>query len=327
MPAIGWPRRAFIFTTIAALALGISATTAAAQITFVSVGTGAISGLYYPVARALCDLVNRGRHAHGVRCSAEPTSGSVFNVEGLQAGDLDLALVQSDVQYAAYQGRGQWQGVPYPGLRSILSLYPELVTVLARSDARVGAVENLKNKRVDIGRTGSGAHATWEAIEAALGWTRADLKLAVELKPDSARSALCANQIDASVQIVGHPSAWLAQNLDECDLALVSVAGPAIAALVAGRPYYRLGEIPAGAYGGNAATPTFGVSATLVASAELPDEVAYVFARSAIEGVDQLRRVRPALARLDPKEMVRASLTAPLHPGAERAYRELGLAK
>jgi uncharacterized protein len=110
-------------------------------------------------------------------------------------------------------------------------------------------------------------------------------------------------------------------------LALVSVAGPAIDALVAGRPYYRLGQIPAGVYGGNAATPTFGVSATLVASAELPDEVAYVFARSAIEGVDRLRSVRPALARLDPKEMVRASLTAPLHPGAERAYRELGLAK
>lgn len=130
--------------------------------TFVSVGTGAISGLYYPVARALCDLVNRGRRAHGVRCSAEPTSGSVFNVEGLQTGALDLALVQSDVQYAAFQGRGHWQGAPYSGLQSILSL-------LARPDAGVCDVEDLKSKRVDIGRPGSGAHATWEAIEAALG--------------------------------------------------------------------------------------------------------------------------------------------------------------
>jgi TRAP transporter TAXI family solute receptor len=322
---MGWLRRAFIVTIVAALALGISAATAAAQTTFVSVGTGAISGLYYPVARALCDLVNRGRRAQGVRCSAEPTSGSVFNVEGLQTGALDLALVQSDVQYAAYQGRGHWQGAPYSGLRSILSLYPELVTVLARSAARVDGVEDLEGQRVDIGRSGSGAHATWEAIEAALGWTRADLKLAVELKPDAAPSALCANQIDASVQIVGHPSAWLAQNFEECDLGLVSVAGPAISELVAGRPYYRLGEIPAGVYGVNVATPTFGVSATLVAAADLPEEVAYVFARSAIEGVDQLRSLRPPLARLEPKEMVRASLTAPLHPGAERAYRELGL--
>jgi uncharacterized protein len=297
------------------------------QTTFVSVGTGAISGLYYPVGRALCDLVNRERRVHGVRCSAEPTSGSVYNVEGLRAGELDLALVQSDVQYAAYQGRGHWEDAPYSGLRSVLSLYPELVTVMARSDAQVGAIESLKGKRVDIGRPGSGAHATWEAIEAALGWTRTDLRLAAELKPDSASFALCANEIDASVQIVGHPSAWLAQRVDECDLGLVSIAGPAISELVAGRPYYRLGEIPAEVYGGNAATPTFGVSATLVASADLPDEVAYLFARSAIEGVDQLRSRRPALAGLEPKEMVRASLTAPLHPGAERAYRELGLAK
>jgi TRAP transporter TAXI family solute receptor len=317
--------RALSLAMTAALALGLPAAPAAAQTTFVSVGTGAISGLYYPVARALCDLVNRGRRAHGVRCSAEPTSGSVFNVEGLQTRALDLALVQSDVQYAAFQGEGRWQAAPYSGLRSIMSLYPELVTVLARRDAGVGDVEDLKDKRLDTGRLGSGAHATWEAIEAALGWTRADLKVAMELKPESAHAALCANTIDASVQIVGHPSPSLAQGLEECDLGLVSVAGPAISQLVAGRPYYRLGEIPAGIYGGIPATPTFGVSATLVASAALPDEVAYVFARSAIEGVDQLRSLRPPLARLDPKEMGRTSLTAPLHPGAERAYRELGL--
>ena len=327
MLAGGCTSSAFKFAMVALLALGVSAATAAAQTTFVSVGTGAISGQYYPAGRALCDLVNREQRAHGVRCSAEPTSGSVYNVDAIRAGELDLAVVQSDVQYGAYQGRGHWQGAPYSGLRSILSLYPELVTIVARPDSQVGEIDDLEDKRLDIGRPGSGAHATWEAIEAALGWTREDLKLAAELKPDSAAFALCANEIDASVQIVGHPSAWLAQSVDECGLTLVSIAGQAISELVAGRPYYRLGEIPAGVYGGNAATPTFGVSATLVASVQLPSEVAYVFAKSAIEGIDQLRRRRPALAGLQANEMVRASLTAPLHPGAERAYRELGLIK
>jgi TRAP transporter TAXI family solute receptor len=316
--------RALGFAVVAGLAFG---TAAAAETSFVSVGTGAMSGLYYPVGRALCDLVNQGRRQHGVRCSAEPTVGSVFNMNQLRAGELDLALVQSDVQYAAYEGRGPWQGAPYVGLRSVLSLYPELVTILVRRDAQIGDVEALKGKRVDIGRPGSGARATWDVIEAALGWARADLKLAAELKPDSAGDALCANEVDASVQLVGHSSAWLAQWLDRCDLALVGVAGPAVAGLVSGRPYYRPGEIPAGMYGGNAATPTFGVSATLVTSAELPDEVVHAIARAAIKGVDQLRTRRPALARLEPEEMVRASLTAPLHPGAERAYRELGLIK
>ena len=325
MAAVGCASRTVALAMVAVLAHG--ATAVAAETIFVSVGTGAMSGLYYPVGRALCDLVNRGRRDHGVRCSAESTIGSVFNVDGLRAGELDLALVQSDVQYAAYEGRGRWQGAPYADLRSVLSLYPELVTILARRDAQVGDVEDLKGKRVDIGRAGSGAQATWEAIEAALGWTRADLKLAAELKPDSASSALCANEVDASVQLVGHPSAWLAQRLDQCDLALVSVAGPVIAELVAGRPYFRPGEIPAGIYGANAATPTFGVSATLVTSTNLPEAVGLRDRQ-----VDHRRRrpapqppSRPCAAR--PREMVRAGLTAPLHPGAERAYRELGLIK
>jgi hypothetical protein len=327
MSAIGWTSRTLKFAIIAVLALGTSAGPAAGQMRFLSVGTGAISGLYYPVGRSLCDLVNRDRRTHGVRCSAEPTSGSVYNVEGIQTGELDLAIVQSDVQYAAYEGRGHWQDAPFSGLRSIVSLYPELVTVVARPDSHIGELNDLKGKRVDIGRPGSGAHATWEAIEAAFGWTRTDLKLALDLKPDTAPSALCENRIDASVQIMGHPSAWLAQRVGECHLTLVSAAGPAISELVAGRPYYRFGEIPAGVYGGNAATPTFGVSATLVASAALPDDVAYLFAKSVIEGVGQLRSLRPALGALEPKEMVSASLTAPLHPGAERAFRDLGLTK
>ena len=191
----------------------------------------------------------------------------------------------------------------------------------------MGNVQDLKGKRVDIGKGGSGAQATWAAIETALGWTDADLALAAELNPDSAGAALCAGDVDASVQLVGHPSIRVADELRQCDLVLVSVLGPEIAEFVVGRPYYRPGEIPAGMYGANPATPTFGVSATLVAAADLPDNMAYAVAKSLIEGVDQLRSRNPVLAPLEPREMIRAGLTAPLHPGAERAYRELGLIK
>lgn len=295
--------------------------------TFLSMGTGSPSGLYYPIGRALCAVIDRGRSRHGVRCSAEPTFGSSYNIEALSAGDLDLALVQSDVQYNAYSGRGSWSGNPDTTLRSILSVHPEFVTIIARGGADVHQVEELKGKRIDIGKVGSGAHATWEGIEAALGWSDSDLALVTALNPDSAGAALCSDEVDASVQLVGHPSARVAGVLAQCELSLVSVAGPAIAEFVVGRPYYRPGEIPAGMYGRNPATPTIGVSATLVTSADLPDATAYAVAKAILEGVGELRRRNAVLAALEPGEMVRVGLTAPLHPGAERAFRDLGLLK
>ena len=165
----GYSTRALKFAMVALLALGASAATAAAQTTFVSVGTGAISALLSGGAR-LVRSGQSGQRAHGVRCSAEPTSGSVYNVDGLRAGELDLALVQSDVQYAGSSGSRALAGCAYPACGPS-SLYPELVTVVARRASQVGEVQGPKGKRVDIGRPGSGAHATWEAIEAALGWT------------------------------------------------------------------------------------------------------------------------------------------------------------
>jgi TRAP transporter TAXI family solute receptor len=318
-------RRRALALLAATLLCGV--TSGAGAETFLSVGTGSPSGLYYPIGRALCAVIDRGRRDHGVRCSAEPTVGSIYNVDALRTGDLDLALVQSDVQFNAYSGRADWADSPDTELRSILSLHPELVTILARGESGVHRVEELKGKRIDIGKVGSGARATWAGIEAALGWSETDLALVTSLSPDSAGAALCADEIDASVQLVGHPSARVAAGFGQCDLDLVSVTGPAIAELVVGRPFYRPGEIPAAMYGSHPATPTFGVSATLVATADLPDDMAYAIARTLLEGVDELRSRNAVLGALEPGEMIRIGLTAPLHPGAERAYRDLGLIK
>ena len=138
---------------------------------FASIGTGQVNGIYYPVGKAICQIVNRDLRTQGVRCSPESTPGSVYNIDAVQSGELEFGIVQSDVQFAAYNGEGAWKGRPFRGLRSVASLYPELVTVIARADAHIKDLADLKGRRVNVGSKGTGTRATWDAIEAELGWS------------------------------------------------------------------------------------------------------------------------------------------------------------
>jgi TRAP transporter TAXI family solute receptor len=310
----------------AALAIAACATTALAASQFVSFGTGPVSGLYYPTGQAICDIVNAIRGETPLRCSIEATPGSVYNVEAIASGEEDFALVQPDVQYFAVKGEGRWQGAPDGKLRAVMSLYPELVTLVARPDSGIASIADLRGKRVNIGAAGSGTRATWDALKSALGLTEADLAEAAELKPEAAAERMCANTLDASLMIVGHPSKMVDAELKACRLTLVPVTGAGIDALVAAKPYYVKGSIPAADYGLPSDTPTFGGRTTLVTSADVPDEVVYQFTMAIMKNLAKLRQ-QPTLAGIVPQDMTGQSLTAPLHPGAARAFRELGLLK
>src|SRR5262245_39061964 len=133
---------------------------------FVSIGTAELNGIYYPVGKAICELVDRDLPTYGVRCSPETTPGSVYNIDALQSGELEFAIVQSDVEFAAYTGNGPWIGWPFRGLRSVVSLYPELVTIMVRADSHIRNLSDLAGRRVNVGSQGSGTRATWDAIEA-----------------------------------------------------------------------------------------------------------------------------------------------------------------
>jgi TRAP transporter TAXI family solute receptor len=319
-------RTRFTLALLAVLATLAGPGLARAGQQFLSFGTGPLSGLYYPTGEAICALVNGSKADRPLRCSVEATPGSVYNIETLATGEEEFALVQPDVQFFAVKGEGRWQGKPVSTLRSVMSLYPELVTLIARPDAGIASVADLKGKRINIGAPGSGTRATWDVLKAALGITEDDLAEAAELKPDAAAERLCANTLDASLMIVGHPSRMVDAELRACRLTLVPVDGPAIDALVAARPYYVKGVIPAADYGLPADTPSFGGRTTLVTTSNVPDEVVYEFTRTIMKDLAKLKKL-PILAGLDPQTMVTQSLTAPLHPGAERAYRELGLLK
>ena len=198
--------------------------------------------------------------------------------------------------------------------------------MVARADSGIASVGDLRGKRVNIGNPGSGQRATTEALMAANGWTMADFAQVSELPSDEQAVALAAGRVDAIVFTVGHPSGGIYDATQSTAARLVPITGPAVDRLVADHPYYAKATIPGGLYRGNdSPTPTFGVRATLVTTAETPDDVVYLVVKSVFENFEEFKRLHPALAHLDRQEMARAALTAPLHPGAERYYREAGL--
>ncbi|MEQ8397838.1 TAXI family TRAP transporter solute-binding subunit [Thalassobaculum sp.] len=311
----------------AALAVGGSDGASAAEQRFISIGTGGVTGVYYPTGGAICRLVNKDRKEHGLRCSVESTGGSTYNVNTIRSGELEFGVAQSDVQYYAYTGTGDFASAgPFKELRSVFSVHAEPVTVIARKDAKIVNFEDLKGKRVNIGNAGSGTRSTWEVIEKAMGWQRSDLKLAAELKSAETGQALCDNKIDAYFWLVGHPAALVQETVSTCEANLVNVTGPAFDKLVSENPYYRHATIPGGMYPGSPNdTNSFGVGATFVSSANVPDDVAYVVAKAVMSNIDDFKKLHPAFANLKAEEMVKAALSAPLHPGAAKAYKELGL--
>lgn len=319
-----------VLATCAALAALSMAAGVAGAAEFVTIGTGDVTGIYYPAGGAICRLVNKGRKEHGVRCSVESTSGSVYNINAIRAGELDMGIAQSDWQYHAYNGTGEPSFIeagPFKDLRAIFSLHTEPVTIIARADAGIRHVDDLVNKRVNIGNPGSGHEATWTLMWTAMGHAnaKADLKLPAQLKPAETPQALCDNKIDALFYLVGHPNGLTKEATTTCDAVLVEVTGPAIDKLVDTYSFYRYATIPGGMYRGNPNdTKVFGVGATFVTSSKISADTIYVVTKSVFENFDAFKKLHPALAHLKESEMIKDSLSAPLHEGAVRYYKERG---
>jgi TRAP transporter TAXI family solute receptor len=293
---------------------------------FFSIGTGGVTGVYYPAGGAICRLVNQNRSEHGLRCSVESTGGSIYNINTIRAGELEFGVAQSDWQYHAYNGTSRFedQGA-FEGLRAVFSLHPEPFTVVARADAGISNFMDLEGKRVNIGNPGSGQRATMEVVLEAMGWDTGKFSLASELKPAEQSQALCDNNIDAMIYTVGHPSGSIQEATTACDATLVNVDGEAIDKLIADNSYYRQATIPGGMYRGNDEdVTTFGVGATLVTSADVPENVVYEVVKAVFENFETFQGLHPAFANLKPEEMATDGLSAPLHPGAEKYYKEKG---
>jgi TRAP transporter TAXI family solute receptor len=292
----------------------------------VEMGTGSITGAYFPVGVAFCRLVNQHRRETDLRCAARLSAGSVANVAGLRDGSLGLAMVQSDTQAEALEGTGPFADAGgFAGLAAVAALYPELLSLVARADAGIARVEDLAGKRVWIGPEGSGTRVVADALIAALGWTPSSFADTPEVPADLLGAALCDGRIDAFLYTVGQPALVIQEATTGCDAVLVPIEGPAVAELVAATPAFVAATIPAGLYRGSPGpVPSFGVEATLVTREDVPQDTIYTLVSTAFADLDTLRALDPVLAGIAPETIVAGGRTAPLHPGAERFYRERG---
>jgi TRAP transporter TAXI family solute receptor len=315
-----------IVAAVAVSALFLPAQSAQSADKFITVGTGGIVGVYYPLGGAICRFVNAGRKDHGYRCTVESTGGSVFNINAVMSGDMDIGFAQSDTQFYALNGQAPFKD-KQPKLRALFSVYPELFTLVTRQDANIKSFADLKGKRLNIGDPGSGTRATTELVMAATGIRKEDLRLATELKFVEMAPALCDNKIDAFTFVAGHPNAIFQEAAASCASSIASVTGPGIDKLVKDHPFYAKANVPGKMYKGtDNPQGSFGVLATMVASADLPEQTAYIITKALFDNFDDFRKLHPAVANITKEQMLEGN-TVPFHPGALKYFREKGLLK
>jgi TRAP transporter TAXI family solute receptor len=292
----------------------------------VMLGAGGVTGVYYPAGGAICRLVNRGRHLHGIRCLVETTNASIDNLKRLQAKDLDLGIVQSDWQYHAVMGTDLFKkSGKMAELRALFSLHSEPFTVVTRKGSGITSFDDLKGKRLSIGANGSGSRATMQQLMKLKGWKNSQFTALLGLPTAELAKALCGKKIDAFVAHTGHPSNFMQEVSARCPVDILPMQGKTVDTLLAANPFYTREVIPGHTYAGEKGSiPTFGVRATLVTTDRMSDETAYEITRSLFENFENFKTLHPVFHSLKPEQMAREGNTAPLHPGALRYYRERG---
>ncbi|MBW2433451.1 MAG: TAXI family TRAP transporter solute-binding subunit [Deltaproteobacteria bacterium] len=302
---------------------------APAKTTFVTIGTGGITGVYYPTGGAIAKIVNQKKDQYGIRATVESTGGSVFNVNAVMSGDLEFGVVQSDRQYQAVNAMAEWEDKgKQEDLRAVFSIHPESITLVAAVDAGIETIDDLKGKRVNIGNPGSGQRQNSIDALNAVGINYETDLTAESVKAAEAPGLLQDGRIDAFFYTVGHPSGAIKEaTAGARKVRFIPITGPGIDKLIADNPYYAKATIPISLYPGtenDADIETFGVKATFVTSAKVPDNVVYAITKEVFDNFDEFKKLHPAYAVLTKQNMMEG-LSAPLHPGAEKYYKEAGL--
>ncbi|MDE0457354.1 MAG: TAXI family TRAP transporter solute-binding subunit [Chromatiales bacterium] len=299
---------------------------------FISIGTGGPTGVYFVVGNSVCRMVHKeaaeGRkkgRKHGIRCAAPSTGGSTYNIGQICQGELEFGVAQSDWQFHAVNGSSE-KVTNCPGLRAVFSVHPEPFHLIAGDGAGINSFTDTKGKRVNIGNPGSGQRGTTEVLMDGYGMSTDDFAVATELTSTEQSQALCDGKIDAYGYTVGVPNAGVAVATDGCGAYIVNLTGDVEQKLVADNPFYAFATIPAGTYKTTSEdVTTFGVMATFVSHENVAEDVVYEVVRAVMENIDDFRSLHPAFANLDPARMITDGLSAPLHPGAAKYYKENGL--
>ncbi len=314
--------------TAVALSLALGATTSFAaqpEQQFISIGTGGVTGVFYTAGNSICRMLNKDRKEHGIRCSAEATGGSVYNVNTISQKELDFGVVQSDVQAAAVEGNRMFEGKTNESLRSIFSMHSEPIHIMTRTEAGIKSFQDLKGKRVNIGNPGSGQRGMMDLMMSQAGWTKNTFSIAAELKSSEQAEALCDDKFDATFWAAGLPNGAAQEATTTCDVTIIPMDDEISKAVLAAYPAFAPATIPGGIYRGNDNDiPSFGPKGTLVSSTEVSEDIVYQLVKAVFENLDSFKKLHPAFGSLTPEEMIGTALVAPLHDGAVKYYKEQG---
>ncbi len=278
------------------------------------------------LGNSICALINAGSPDHGILCSTHVRDTQAAAIEALRFGAQTLAVASSDIQYFAYEGRGAFEGRPMKELRSVVSVQPRTFTLVARKAGRIGALDDLKGRTLNIGNPGSVQRSLMERVIEVKGWTMDDFSSVLELRPQDQIAALCEGKADAAVFASAHPDPLIERALRDCDASVVPFSEREIAQVIDDNPYLIRTEFPFAHYGSEEDdAATFGLRWTLLAAAEADRGLVYEATKIIFDNFERLKQFDPAFSRLDREDMIRSGLTAPLHPGARRYFREKGL--
>ena len=305
-----------------------SAGAALAQQAFFRIGTGGTGGTYYPIGGLVANAISGqdgGKGVAGLVSTAVASNGSVANINAIQGGSSESGFTQSDVAYWAYTGTGLYEGKPkVQDLRVIATLYPETVHIVARKDANIKSVADLKGKRVSIDEPGSGTIVDSRLVLAAFGITEKDIKPEY-LKPGPAGDRLKDNALDAFFFVGGYPTGAISELATSSGISLVPIAGPQVEKLLAEYKFFAKNTVPAGVYKDVAETQTISVNAQWVTTAKQPEDLVYRITKALWS--DETRKQLDAEGKLITAKTATTGLGIPLHPGAEKFYKEAGVLK
>ena len=302
----------------------------ARKTSFVTIGTGGVTGIYYPTGIAISRMVNKNFDQYKIKVTVESTSGSVFNVNAVLKGDLVFGVVQSDRQYQAYNGLAEWSGLGRQiDLRSVFSIHPESITLIASQNSGIRDIRDLKGKRVNLGNPGSGHLQNSRDVLAAIGLAEDDLS-AEYVKAVEAPGLLQDERLDAFFYTVGHPSSNIKEATSgRIKVFIVPIGGQSIDKMLEKYPYYARSIIPQSFYRYALNTDdveTVGVKATFVTSMNVDEGIVYAITKEVFENFETFKSLHPAYKTLTKEDMLKG-LSAPIHKGALRYYREVGLDK
>lgn len=313
----------------AAVAVTFASGSALAATSFVTIGTGGITGVYYPTGGAIAKIINANKKKYNIRASVESTAGSKFNINAIDAKDLDFGIAQADTQFMAYNGKGPWEGKPVAKLRAVFALAPEAVTFVAAEDSGIKSIRDVKGKIINLGDPGSGNRVNALDVFHSVGLKEGKDFRDEKLKAADAPRILQDGRIDGFFYTVGHPNGNIKESTaGKRKVRIVPITG--LDDLLKSAPYYSMTPIPMEQYpdavNAGEKVETLGMLATLVTSADQPEDVVYAITKEVFENLPTFRKLHPALAGLTEKTMLEG-LTAPIHPGALKYYKEKGLVK